>query len=116
MSSIYGKKMMSLIRAADIAPKKKGYGKHHNSDNSSDVARKRRIQTELMRKDRGKTVFGDTPTGYGVFSKRGSGNTLIDKTTQANKRTTNKGANKGTQGDYIYFKKIIPSQGKIPTK
>ena len=82
MSSIYGKKMMSLIRAADIAPKKKGY----------------------------------TPSGYGVFSKRGSGNTLIDKTTQANKRTTNKGANKGTQGDYIYFKKIIPSQGKIPTK
>jgi len=106
---------MTLIREADIAPKKRGYGKHHNSDNSSAVARKRKIQTELTRKDKTKTVFGDTTTGYGNFGKSKI-NTLIDrKKGVAGTRTTNKSANKGTQGDYIYFKNIIPTPGKIST-
>ena len=55
-----------------------------------------------------------------VWSKS-KNNTLIDKSgteglhSQAGFRKTNKSANKGTQGDYIYFKKVIPTPGKIAT-
>ena len=63
----YQGSMMKLIREADVAPAKKGRGKHYNSDNSSDVARKRRIQTELTRKDKTKTVFGDTGISSGFL-------------------------------------------------
>ena len=107
-----GRSMMRLIRDAQLAStpgRGGGYtgkgGKQHNAEKGSAVARKRRIQTELTRKDKTKTVFGDTATGYGNFGKA-KNNTLIDKTGVnqhriAGHRTTNKSANKGTQGDYI---------------
>ena len=81
---------------------------------------RRRIQTELARRDKGKTVFGDKPTGYGSFGVKGgkSKNTLIynSKLERPLDKTTNKSANKGTQGDYIYFKNIMPFQQKIVAK
>ena len=90
------KTMMQLIREADAAPQKKGRGKQYNSDNSSAVAMKRKIQTEITRKDKNKTMFGDYLGGYGPSGgKAGS-------TTKSNP------PNKGTQGDYIYFKNIFP--------
>ena len=126
-----GRTMMQLIRDAQLASKPvrggglegpyfgKG-GKHHNAEKGSAVARKRKIQTELTRKDKTKTVFGDTTTGYGSVGKRGGGkNTLIEKKDgvgqKAGYKRTNKSANKGTQGDYIYFKNVIPTPGKIST-
>tara|TARA_Y100001970_G_scaffold5920_1_gene6601 strand:+ start:468 stop:869 length:402 start_codon:yes stop_codon:yes gene_type:complete len=125
-NNFLGRTMMQLIRDAQLASNPSrggGYtgkgGKQHNAEKGSAVARRRRIQTELTRKDKTKTVFGDTATGYGNFGKS-KNNTLIEKNGigvigQAGFRKTNKSANKGTQGDYIYFKNVIPTPGKIST-
>ena len=86
---------LGLIRASDINPPKKGRGKHHTSDNSSAVAIKRRIQNEIARADKKKTIFGDHVGGYGP---NGVKNAATGKTNAPNK---------GDQGTYIRFKSIF---------
>jgi len=76
---------LDLIRNSNVAPAKEGRGKHNTSDNSSDVALKRRIQSRVATQEKTQTLFGD-------YAK-----------------STNKRPNRGSQSTYLYFKTIFPS-------
>ena len=51
--------MLNIIRKSNVAPAKKGRGKHHTADNSSATAMKRRIQNRLSSTTTKTTLFGD---------------------------------------------------------
>jgi len=86
--------MLKIIRGSNIAPAKKGRGKHNTSDNSSATALKRKIHSRVASQAKKNTLFGDK---YSIVSKNAGGNRNDQKP---------KG---GTQGTYLYFKGIFPS-------
>ena len=109
--SNYGKNTMSLLRASDVAPTiGRGRGKHHTSNYGSEIAMKRRIQKQLSLK-RGTTKFGDSLGGYATFGSGKNPTAVHNKTGLHNK--TSKAANKGTQGEYLYFKRLLGGNVKV---
>ncbi len=90
--SVY--KMLKIIRDSNVAPAKKGRGKHNTSDNSSATALKRKIQSRVASQTKKNTLFGDK---YSIVAKNAGG---------VAKQQKSKGGNQGT---YLYFKSIFPS-------